>query len=143
MEVRPGLDPVEQALQDAGALAADRSVPAEVAARVVPGLCRTAVEAAFTETVWRRDLRAGRTHAEIETELEAASARPNLLAALALTGDASKGGGVLPRLNTWARRFGDIDQALNKGSHVSHVGDLGLLVGDTRKLVDKIHASLP
>jgi energy-coupling factor transporter ATP-binding protein EcfA2 len=41
VEVRSCLDPVAQALQDGGALAADRSVPTEVAARVVPGLCRT------------------------------------------------------------------------------------------------------
>ncbi len=141
VEVRPCLGPVEQALQDAGALAADRSVPPEVAARVVPGLCRTAVEAAFTEAVWRRDLRAGRTHAEIEAELESCT-RLNLLAALALTGDTSTGGAVLPRLNAWGRRFGDTYQALNKGSHEPHAGDVGLLIGDTRKLADKIRASL-
>ncbi|MGH3193577.1 MAG: AAA family ATPase, partial [Streptosporangiaceae bacterium] len=73
VQVRACLDPAEQALRDAGALAVDDSVPAEVAARVVPGLCRTAVEAAFTEAVWRRELRAGRGHAEIEDDLEAAS----------------------------------------------------------------------
>jgi hypothetical protein len=39
VEVRPGLDPVEQALRDAGALAADPSVPSDVAARTVPD-CR-------------------------------------------------------------------------------------------------------
>jgi hypothetical protein len=38
VEVRPCLDPVTQALADAGALAADSSVPPDVAARVVPGL---------------------------------------------------------------------------------------------------------
>jgi hypothetical protein len=96
VDVPPGLGPVEQALQDAGALAADPSVPAEVAARVVPGLCWTAVEAAFTEVVWQQDLRAGRTHSEIEADLETASARLNLLSALALIGDAAKGGEVLP-----------------------------------------------
>ena len=101
IEVRTCLDPVEQALRDAGALAADASVPAEVAGRVVPGLCRTALEAAFTEAVWRRELRAGRGHAQIEDDLVAASARLNLLASLALTGDASRGGEVLPRLNAW------------------------------------------
>ena len=78
VQVRTCLDPVDQALRDAGALAADDSVPAGVAARVVPGLCRTAVEAAFTEAVWRRKLRAGRGHAEIEEDLEAASTRLNL-----------------------------------------------------------------
>ena len=46
VQLRTCLDPVEQALQDAKALAADDSLPPEVAGRVVPGLCRTAVEAA-------------------------------------------------------------------------------------------------
>ena len=142
VEVRPGLDPVEQALRDAGALAADPSVPSDVAARVVPGLCRTAVEAAFTEAVWRRDLRAGRGHAEIEAA-SGGAVRLNLLAALALTGDAAKGGEVLPQLNAWGRRFADTYQALNRGSHSAHAGDLDLLVGDARKLADKIRASLP
>ena len=144
VDVRACLDPVEQALKDAGALAADRSIPAEVAARVVPGLCRTAVEAAFTEAIWRRQLHAGRGHAEIEADLEAAGARLNLLAGFALTGDSAQGGGeVLPRLDAWGRRFADTYQALNKGSHAAHAGDLGVLVGDAKKLAEKIRASLP
>ncbi len=143
VQVRACLDPARQALADAGALAADDSVPAEVAARVVPGLCRTAVEAAFTEAIWRRELRAGRGHAEIEADLEAASARLNLLAALALTGDRSMGGEVLSKLNSWGRQFGDTYQAINKGAHAAHAGDLGLLVGDARKFIGKIAGSLP
>lgn len=143
VQVRASLDPVGQALRDAGALAADDSVPAEIAARVIPGLCRTAVEAAFTEAVWRRELRAGRGHADIEDELEAARIRLNLLAALALTGNAAKGGEVLPRLNTWGRRFGDTYQALNKGAHVTHDGDLGLLITDAKVLAAKIRAAQP
>jgi DNA repair exonuclease SbcCD ATPase subunit len=142
VQVRASLDPAEQALRDAGALAADDSVPTEVSARVVPGLCRTAVEAAFTDSVWRRELRAGRGHAGIEDDLEAARVRLNLLAALALTGDASKGGEVLPRLNVWGRRFGDTYQAVNKGAHAAHDGDLRLLISDARALVAKIHAVL-
>jgi hypothetical protein len=143
VQVRASLDPVGQALRDAGALAADDSVPPAIAARVVPGLCRTAVEAAFTEAVWRRELRAGRGHADIEDDLEAARIRLTPLAALALTGDASKGREVLPRLNTWGRRFGDTYQALNKGAHVTHDGDLRLLITDARDLVAKIRAALP
>jgi len=143
VDVRPCLDPVEQVLRDAGALAADDSVPGAVASRVVSGLCRTAVEAAFAEAVWRRELRAGRGHTQIETDLEAASTRLNFLAALALTGDASKGGAVLPKLNGWGHRFADTYQVLNKGAHAGHTGDLGLLVGDARKLAGKIAGSLP
>jgi hypothetical protein len=121
VEVRPCLDPVEQALRDAGALAADKSVPSDVAAWVVPGLCRTAVEAAFTEAVWRQQLRAGRGHTEIEADLEGA-VRLNLLAALALTGDAGQGAAVLPRLNAWGRQFAGTYQALDKGSHLAYAG---------------------
>ncbi len=142
VEVRACLDPVQQALRDAGALAADRSVPIEVAARVVPGLCRTAVEAAFTGTIWSKQLRAGRGHAEIEVALEAATSL-NLLASLALTGDAANGGQVLPRLNAWDRRFAGTFQALNKGAHAAYAGTLGQLVGDASKLAEKIHGSLP
>ena len=142
VDVRTCLDPVQQALKDAGDLAIDRSVPVEVAARVVPGLCRTAVEAAFTETVWRRQLRTGHGHAEIEASLEAVTSL-NLLAGLALTGDASKGGLVLPRLNGWGRQFADTYQALNKGAHAAYAGDLGGLVGDAWKLAGKIRGSLP
>jgi hypothetical protein len=134
---------VQQALRDAGALAADGSVPSEVAARVVPGLCRTALEAAFTEAVWRRQLRDGRGHAEIEALLEEAGVRLTPLAALALTGDSGCGGDVLPRLNSWGRSFADTYQALNRGAHGAQAGDLSLLIRDTRALVDKIRASLP
>jgi hypothetical protein len=141
VEVRECLDPVQQALRDAGALAADSSVPPEVAARVVPGLCRTAVEAAFTEAVWRRQLREGRGHAEVEALLEEA-VRLTLLAALAIAGDSGRGADVLPRLNSWGRSFADTYQALNRGAHGAHTGDLDLLVHDTRALADKIRASL-
>ena len=142
VQVRTCLDPVQQVLRDAGALAADGSVPSEVAARVIPGLCRTAVEAAFTEAIWRQQLRVGRRHDEIEDNLEAARVRLNPLAALALTGDASKGGDVLPRLDAWGHRYADTYRTLNKGVHVTHDGDLRLLIADARGLVTKIRAAL-
>jgi recombinational DNA repair ATPase RecF len=142
VQVRICLDPVEQVLRDAGALAADGSVPSEVAARVIPGLCRTAVEAAFTEAIWRQQLRAGRRHDEIEETLEHARVRLNPLAGLALTGDASKGGDVLPRLNAWGHRYADTYRTLNKGVHLTHDGDLRLLIADARGLVTKIRAAL-
>ena len=74
-------------------------------------------------------------------DLEAARVRLNPLAALALTGDASKGGDVLPKLNSWGRRFADTYQALNKGVHVTHGGDLRLLIDDAKGLVAKIRAA--
>jgi recombinational DNA repair ATPase RecF len=142
VQLRICLDPVEQALQDAKALAADDSLPPEVAGRVVPGLCRTAVEAAFTEAIWRQQLRVGRRHDEIEEALEDARVRLNPLAALALTGDAAKGGEVLPKLNSWGHRYADTYRTLNRGTHVAHDGDLRLLTGDAGNLVTKIRAIL-
>ena len=143
VEVRECLDPVHQALRDAGALVIDPSVPSAVAERVVPGLCRTAVEASFTEAVWRRQLRDGRGHIEVEALLEEAGVRLTLLAALALTGNSDRGNEVLPRLNSWGHSFASTYRALNRGAHLAHPGDLDLLIHDTRAFVDKIDASLP
>jgi hypothetical protein len=93
--------------------------------------------------VWRRQLRDGRGHGEIEALLEEARVRLTPLAALALTGDARRGGEVLPRLNSWGRSFAGTYQALNHGAHGAHTGDPGQLIHGTRALVDKIRASLP
>jgi hypothetical protein len=101
------------------------------------------VEAAFTEAIWRRQLRDGRGHAEIEAAVEEAGARLTRLAALALTSDASLGGEVLRRLNAWGHAFGDTYQALNKGSHAAHAGDLGPLVHDARALASKVRDGMP
>jgi hypothetical protein len=92
--------------------------------------------------LWRQQLRAGRRHDEIEADLEAARVRLNPLAALALTGDAAKGGEVLPKLNSWGHRYADTYRTLNKGAHVAYDGDLHLLTGDAGNLVAKIRATL-
>ena len=143
VHVRSCLDPVEQALKDAGALNADQALPAGVAVRVVPGLCRTAVEAALTQTVWRQQLRAGRGRDEIEADLTDARRRLINLAALALFGDAGQGAKVLPRLDGWGHIFANTFQALNRGSHQQHVGDLGYLISDSRKLAAKFRDIAP
>lgn len=83
VDVRVCRDPVEQALTDAGDLSSDTKVP-QVAANVVPGLCRTAVEAALTQGGWRHQSRIGRTRTEIETDLLAAKKRLTSLASFAI-----------------------------------------------------------
>jgi recombinational DNA repair ATPase RecF len=141
VDIRPGLDPVERQLKDAQALCADDVLPEKVAARVVPGLCRVAVEAAFTEAIRRTQLRAGRRHAQVEADIEAAD-KLTKRAALALFGDAAKGGDVLRRLNSWDRSAADTYQAINKGAHDVYRGSLQALVTDTRKLTDAIRSRL-
>jgi hypothetical protein len=138
VHVRPGLDPVERALDDAGALNADGAVEPEVARRVIPGLCRTAVEAALAAGVWRQQLRAGRTREEIEEALTGLKPGLTNLAALALSGDAREGAAVLPRLDRAGRIYADTFKALNRGAHLPHDGNLGQLISGSRKLAAKI-----
>ena len=142
VNVRPGLSPVERQLKDAEALCADDALPETVAARVIPGMCRLSVEAAFTEVIRRRQLRAGHRHVQVEADIEAAD-KLNKRAALAMFGDASKGGDVLPRLNAWDRSAANTYQAVNKGAHGGHRGALRSLITQTRKLTETIRSRLP
>jgi recombinational DNA repair ATPase RecF len=141
VEVRPALTPVERQLQDAYDLCANDELPQNVAARVVPGLCRLAVEAAFTDAIRRKQLRAGKRHAEVEAEIEAADTLTKK-AALAMFGDASRGGDVLRRLNSWRPADADVYQALNKGAHDGHRGSLRSLVTQARALAETIRVRL-
>jgi len=142
VEVRPALAPVERQLKDAEALCADDALPEAVAARVIPGLCRLAVEAAFIDAIRRQQLRAGRRHAEVEADIEAAD-KLSKKAALAMFGDASQGGRVLPRLDSWDHGAASTYKAVNKGAHDPHRGALRGLIHQTRKLVETIHGRLP
>ncbi len=142
VNIRPALTPVERQLKDAFDLCAEDALPEEVAARVIPGLCRLAVEAAFTEATRRTQLRAGKRHSDLEAEIEAAD-KLNKKAALAMFGDASKGGDVLPRLDKWQRAAADTYRTLNEGTHDAHRGALRSLVKDARSLTDLIREKLP
>jgi hypothetical protein len=141
--VRECLDASKQALNDAGAVNADQKVPAAVAARVVPGLCRTAVEAAFTQAFWRLQLRDGRTRADIEAAIEGKKLKLVNIAALALSGDPGGGTRVISDIERrWGRPFANTIGVLNRGTHEGHRGDLGRLISDSRRLVAKIEDEL-
>ena len=141
VEVRQVDDPADRAISDAFAVCADDSVPQKVAARIVPGLCRIAAESAFVTAARRKLLSDGRRHSQVEEELEGAS-KLNDKAALAMHGDASRGGDVLSVLNRWDRRAADTFQALKAGAHNEHPGDLRDLVSDTRALVHEVRTNL-
>ena len=122
MELRHELDPVARHLADARALALTTDLPRKVAQRVIPGLCRAAIEAACMETVRRRRLGRGDRHADVEDAL--ANQKLTSLAALAFFDDAQRGGEVLARI---ASAFGgpasDAFKVCNRGSHVGFEGD--------------------
>ncbi len=97
VELRRALDPVGRYLEDAFALAGTADLPSSAAARVVPALCRLALEAACMEMVRRRRLGRGEPHAEVERTLRDAG-RLTRLAALALFDDVARDGDVLARI---------------------------------------------
>ena len=140
VEVRAIGNPARRALDDAGALCADDSVPHKVAARVIPNLCRIAAESALINQARRRLLAAGMPYNELEQILGDAKGLTSI-AALGFFGDVSKGGDVLPRLNRMGRDLADTFQSLNKGAHFEHPGDLRDLVGAAKKLVHEIDVS--
>jgi energy-coupling factor transporter ATP-binding protein EcfA2 len=139
VEISPAGDPVDRALRDAMSVAA-AGAPPEVTAKVVPGLCRAALEAALTEITQRRELAAGRSDAEVEDLLDACK-RLTQKAALALFGDADAGDRVLRRLNSIDRRHGDTFQTLNKGAHGAAVRSPRRIVDATRSLIDALQAA--
>jgi hypothetical protein len=142
VEITNAGDPATQALRDARAVANDENVPAGVAARVVPGLCRIAVEAALTDAARRRLLAGGDAHDEVETALEDAL-RLTHRAALALFGDVSRAGDVLGRLDSMRRQYADTFRALNRGAHGELVGTPIDTVSDTELLVAGINSACP
>jgi hypothetical protein len=105
-------------------------------------MCRLAVEAVLTEAIRRRELRAGKRHAEVEAEIEAAD-KLSKKAALAMLGNATKGGEVLPLLDMWRPAAATTYRLLNKGAHSEHRGSLRSLVNDARALTDLIREKLP
>jgi ABC-type lipoprotein export system ATPase subunit len=133
VEVRPVTDPVSGHLDDAKALAMTSELPRDVAARVIPGFCRAAVEAACMEKIRRRRLMRGELHDDVE-ELLAANAKPHPLMALALFDDERKTADVLSRLKKLGKWSADVFQAVKAGAHVQHEGDFDDLIKNTEKL---------
>ena len=97
VELRRALDPVGRYLEDALAVAGTAELPSSAAGRVVPGLCRLALEAACMEVVRRRRLGRGERHADVEGALAEAGPLARLVA-LALFDDAARDRDALERV---------------------------------------------
>jgi hypothetical protein len=140
VELREELDPAKRHLKDAFDLAKTGDMPPKVAMRVVPGFCRAAIEAACFEVVRRRRIGVGSPHAEVENALVAVTKLTTALA-LALFDDASRGGDVLPRINSsFGKRAGDVFVACNRGAHQGYSGRLLDLARDSEYLVERIRS---
>ncbi|MGA6175376.1 AAA family ATPase [Streptomyces sp. NPDC012600] len=133
-------DPFRQALGEARDVSKDTSVPQVVADRVIPAMCRAALEAACVETARRtvRDERGNRLSlAEFERRVPA-QARTREYVAFALLGDpAGDARAVVERLHPGG---GALIRALNSGAHgglAAAGGPRGLVEG-TERLAEAI-----
>ena len=140
VEVRRRIDPVNQYFRDARAVEKDDKLPDTVATRVVPGFCRSGIEAACMEAVRRRRIGRGDSHLSVERALSEAKGTTTL-AALALFDDASQGGRVLGEINTrWGRGAGDAYKDANSGAHTSFKGNLVSLIDERERLATGLRA---
>jgi recombinational DNA repair ATPase RecF len=121
VQLRPGRDPVSRNIEDAFSVAKTEGLPAAAAKRVIPGLCRVAIEAACTEAIRRRRLARGERHTDVEDLLAGCSGTKTFVS-LALFDDPQKAGDVLPRLNKESRDFADVYRMCNEGAHGVEVG---------------------
>lgn len=69
VEVVAGSTPSERYIREAIAMAKTTGLPAEVGARVVPGFCRSAIEAACATRIRRAQQKLGTPHAQIDARL--------------------------------------------------------------------------
>ena len=134
VELRRALDPVGRYLEDAYAVASTADLPSPAAARVVPGLCRLALEAACMEVVRRRRLGRGEPHPEVERLLSGADGLTPL-ASLALFDDVERGRDVLPHLHREGSPAGaEAFRRSDEGAHELPAGAAIELVRQVGKL---------
>lgn len=136
VRVRTVTDPIEQALADARALARTPNLPPVAMTHVLPGLCRTVLERAFSDAAWLRLHRAGVAEDEAEKAVVGA-VRLLEVAALGLFGDRSRPAGEVYR--ELRRRCGpgavDLVRRCQEGAH-----EPGTPMPDPLRFVSEIKA---
>lgn len=138
VEVRKGLDPVQQYFLDARAVAKDEHLAEQIGRRVVPGFCRSGLEAACMEAVRRRRLNKGAAHTEVEQDLAGAQ-RLAHKASLAFFDNIDEAGRVSGYIGKrWSRVLADAFRDANRGAHSAYQGDLMGLVNECWSLAERI-----
>jgi len=141
--LHPAGDPCGQLLKDARSLTRGDGVPAPVARRVIPTLCRSAIETVCNDVTRRRRLAAGAAHDDVEAALADAD-KLTKKAALAIFDDPDRGGDVLAwlrdRIGPWAATT---YQSVNRNAHGDDGFDAARLVGNTEDLAAQLRDRLP
>jgi len=139
IELKKNEDPVARYLDDARALSRTDDLPESALLRVVPGLCRSALEAACHQVIRRKRFANGAKHSEVEELLRSLTTTTQVMA-LALFDDSRRGGDVMSKLNALGGWAGDAYKACQRGTHGKYAGDIRALVDDTQHLAQKIRA---
>ena len=139
VELRKTRDPADQLIADAFQIVDEREkMGPELTGRVVPGLCRTALEVRLKQIVWRELLRSGWAHSEIEEAIVSAR-KVHTLASLAFLGDAERGGELFRTMNN---KFGsqavDTFKELKEHVHQTFNGDVSNLTHRTKQLLKRL-----
>jgi ABC-type Mn2+/Zn2+ transport system ATPase subunit len=138
VEVRETGNATTQYLSDARHVARTaRAMGDKLVRRVVPGFCRSAVEAACLQVVRRRRLGRGDRHDDVEDQLQSTNNLLELMS-MALFESADKAGDVLSYLNRRGGPRGGADavQAVKAGAHGHFTGDPIELVRATERLTE-------
>ena len=142
VELKKSLDPIHGAIEDARAVELSRGLPDEVRRRVVPGLCRQAIEAACLESGRRRLLAGGLRLDECE-ETWAAADKLLPRVAIGLFGDPDRASDVYGTLNNkFGRTAGDTVRDCNAMTHTGAGAgtDLGDLISRAESLATNLAA---
>jgi recombinational DNA repair ATPase RecF len=139
VELRKTKDPADQLIADAREVVREReTMGAKLVGRVVPGLCRTALEVRFKQLAWSRLLGQGGAHAAIEEQIRGAQGLHNL-ATLALIGDTQRGGELFGKLNNiCGKEQCDTFKELKTLAHQAYGGDALGLVERSQRLLDRL-----
>ena len=125
VSIRESLHPAQRYVDDAYALATDDDLPDEVKSRVIPGLCRMALETAAHEKYTARSYAQGIDRSDVEATWNSTRRlRPRL--GLALYGDADKS------IDGWLAGGGRRKTALHVANSKVHSAAAGNYVEDVR-----------
>ena len=135
VSIHESLHPAQRYIDDAQAVAADDQVPGDIKDRIIPGLCRMALETAAYEKYTGKAYTRGIDRLEVENTWQATSKLVPRLA-LALHGDATKS--IDGWLNGSSRRKAAVIAANSKvhtasgGDHLQDVQAVRTAVRDLR-----------
>jgi energy-coupling factor transporter ATP-binding protein EcfA2 len=139
VEIVPGSAPTERYIAEAFALANTTDLPDEIRARVVPGICRSAIEAACATRIRRRLLAEGRSHAAVEKRLSELTSTTTWLGE-AFGIPVSKGKEIMDQVRRLGgERASEIVELTRRGAHEPLSGVTALeLARGAERLVQRI-----